>query len=34
MNTSLNSHTLVFREIDFSNYVKNCIIWSKNGKEF
>jgi hypothetical protein len=30
MVTSLNSHTFIFREIDFSNYVKNYRVWSKN----
>jgi hypothetical protein len=30
----LRSHTFIFWEIDFSNYVKNCKVWSKNQKEF
>jgi hypothetical protein len=27
--TSLNSHTLILWEIDFSSYVKNCRVWLK-----
>jgi hypothetical protein len=32
--TSLSSHTLIFWEIDFSNYVKNCKNLVKNHQEF
>jgi hypothetical protein len=34
MVVSLNSHTFIFWEIDFSNYVKNCKVWWKKHKEF
>jgi hypothetical protein len=34
MVTSLNLHTLIFWEIDFSNYVKNCKVWTKNTRNF
>jgi hypothetical protein len=32
--TFLNSYTFIFWEMDFSNYVKNCIVWSKNTRTF
>jgi hypothetical protein len=28
------TRTLIFGKNDFSNYVRNCIVWSKTHKEF